>query len=351
MPVTHDAQIFPRLFATNASLGLANLTWNSSSTFETSVHAIQQRNLSFPSTPVCLWPPFIWITATSSGPGVLNCSTANCSYARCWNASSQSMAIVARMPRHIPWPVEAPSFLTLFRQRRDFGVTAAVISTLAVTAALAAATAAAVGSVQTAQTLNNLSASVATALDTQSAVNAHLKGGIMILNQRVDLVQEQIDALWQLAQLGCEWRFTGLCITAVPFDNASAAANKSRQLSAMLTGHWSSQFTALTRQLQLEITHINSTRLDLTVTNGLFPTFQSIVRGLRDWAGLGSLGFMGILGAGFVIWGFLRVRAQRRRDRVVVTQALAALECGQSPGIWLQMLRSEGQDRLPSRTA
>ena len=31
----------------------------------------------------------------------------------------------------------------------------------------------------------------------------------MVINQRIDLVQEQIDVLWQLAQLGCQWKYEG----------------------------------------------------------------------------------------------------------------------------------------------
>ena len=39
---------------------------------------------------------------------------------------------------------------------------------------------------------------------------AQVKGGLMIVNQRIDLVQEQVDTPWQLAQLGCEWKMQGL---------------------------------------------------------------------------------------------------------------------------------------------
>ena len=40
---------------------------------------------------------------------------------------------------------------------------------------------------------------VATALDVQSSINAQLKGSIMVLNQRIGLLHEQVDALWQMA--------------------------------------------------------------------------------------------------------------------------------------------------------
>ena len=33
-----------------------------------------------------------------------------------------SLAIVTRMPRLLPWPMQAPSVMTLFRPKRDFGI-------------------------------------------------------------------------------------------------------------------------------------------------------------------------------------------------------------------------------------
>ena len=33
-----------------------------------------------------------------------------------------SLAIVTRMPRFVPWPVQTPSVMTLFRPKRDFGI-------------------------------------------------------------------------------------------------------------------------------------------------------------------------------------------------------------------------------------
>ena len=67
--------------------------------------------------------------------------------------------------------------------------------------------------VQIAVAVNNLSAGVSEALDVQGNINSQLKAGILLLNQRVDLVQEQVDVLMELAQLGCEWKYSGLCVT------------------------------------------------------------------------------------------------------------------------------------------
>jgi hypothetical protein len=115
-----------------------------------------------------------------------------------------SLAIVTRMPRFVPWPV-APLVMTLFSPKRDFRITAAIIT--AITISATAATAAAVSlttTVQIAAAVNNLSAGVAEALEVQGNINSQLKAGNLLSNQRVDLVQEQVDVLMELSQLGCE---------------------------------------------------------------------------------------------------------------------------------------------------
>ncbi|XP_069915329.1 endogenous retrovirus group K member 25 Env polyprotein-like [Oryctolagus cuniculus] len=169
-------------------------------------------------------------------------------------------------------------------------VTAAIITAISV-AAVGATTAAIAltGTVQTANTLNNLMASVAAALDTQTSLNVHIKGGLMIVNQRVDLVQEQVDTLWQLAQLGCEWKFSGLCVTSVQYDNMTQAANYSKQLSQMLLQNWSAEFDYTLEQLRLAVVTINSTRVDVSFTSGLSSWICTAVSNLKEWVGLGAL--------------------------------------------------------------
>lgn len=98
--------------------------------------------MTFAPTPVCVWPPFIWIVSETPATSLLNCTSSTCDYTLCWNATSHPVAVVARLPRYIPVPVDAPSSLTLFRTRRDFGITAAIVA--AVTVAATAATMSAV---------------------------------------------------------------------------------------------------------------------------------------------------------------------------------------------------------------
>ena len=79
-------------------------------------------------------------------------------------------------------------------------------------------------------------------LSNETGVGAQLKGGLMILNQRLDLVEEQISVLYQLTQLGYERKVGALCITSVLYEKFTRAANLSRQLSLYLVENLSEGF-------------------------------------------------------------------------------------------------------------
>ena len=66
---------------------------------------------------------------------------------------------------------------------------------------------------------------MATAIQTQKTINQHLHSGIVMLNQRVDLLQEQVDILMDLAASGCLGHYSGLCLTGVQYHNYSRVAN------------------------------------------------------------------------------------------------------------------------------
>ena len=113
---------------------------------------------------------------------------------------------------------------------------------IAISASAAAATAAGyamVSAVQSGTKLNQLSADLADAITVQTSASTKLKGGLMILNQRLDLAEEQIGVLYQMAQLGCERKLEALCINSVQYEKFTYAANLSRQLSLYLAGNWS----------------------------------------------------------------------------------------------------------------
>ena len=111
--------------------------------------------------------------------------------------------------------------LALFRRKkkRDFGILAiivCIVATVAISASLTASALALSGQVQTTDTINTLSASVTTAMDKQASANVKIQGGLMLVNQCIDLVQEQLDVLWQIAQLGCEQSFRDCAL--LPFS-------------------------------------------------------------------------------------------------------------------------------------
>ncbi|KAL6087411.1 hypothetical protein STEG23_013419 [Scotinomys teguina] len=294
-------------------------------------------NITYGPTPVCVYPPFLFIVSKEEPSTCLNVT---CFYAQCWNTSEYGYAVIARLPRWVPVPVEAPSSLTLFRQKRDFGITAGIIATI--TAAAVGATTAAIAmshSVQTAHVLNNLSQATTEALDKVSSINNQLKGGLMIVNQRIDLIQEQIDTLWQLAQLGCEWKMPGLCVTSVQYQNYSRAANLSKSLSSYLLGNWTGEFDRMMAQLRMSIVMVNSTRVDPGLANGLTSWIITAMSHLKEWAGLGALSAIMVLIFVLCLWCLCRFRSQQRRTVAMLAQAFAALEAGEPAQVWLATLR------------
>jgi hypothetical protein len=92
---------------------------------------------------------------------------------------------------------------------------------IAISASAAAATAAGyamVSAVQSGTKLNQLSADLADAITVQASASTKLKGGLMTLNQCLDLAEEQIGVLYQMTQLGCERKLEALCITSVQYE-------------------------------------------------------------------------------------------------------------------------------------
>lgn len=81
--------------------------------------------------------------------------------------------MVTPMHRYVPVPVEVPDNMTLFRQRRDVGITTTIVTAIIVAAVGATVSTVALSStVQTASALNNLSMHVALTLDLQMSLNS-----------------------------------------------------------------------------------------------------------------------------------------------------------------------------------
>ncbi|XP_059240886.1 uncharacterized protein LOC132006842 [Mustela nigripes] len=234
-------------------------------------------------------------------------------------------------------PNDLPVLLS--RHKRDFGITAAIIA--AVAASAAAATAAAVAlttSVQTASTLNNLTTGVAEALATQELINGHLQAGIMIVNQRVDLIQEQVDILQKLLTTGCIQSLSGLCITSVGYNDLSIATNLSEELSRHLNGTWPNQYYNLTRLLRQQIFTINATKIDIAPLRDWVSVVNQTLSFAKEWAGMGALLIGLLLSLILMFRCFASLRKQQRRQQLALVQACMALEAGTFPQIWLAAL-------------
>ncbi|KAI5136568.1 Olfactory Receptor 2G6 [Manis pentadactyla] len=213
-------------------------------------------------TPVCVSPPFFFLLSKQESTNIaeLICSTGRCYLAECWNGTEYQLAVVIWVPRHVPFPGEASPHdfpLLLHCPKRDFGITAAIIAAVAVASAAAAVAAVALSSaIETAQTLNSVICDTATALQSQANINAHLCEGLLLVNQRVDSIQEETDMLLRLQHLPCQPIYKALCVTPVQFTDLQ---NLSRNLSNMFKGPWDDKFLAFSDDLRKQIFTLNST--------------------------------------------------------------------------------------------
>jgi MAD (mothers against decapentaplegic) family protein 1 len=112
----------------------------------------------------------------------------------------------------------------------------------------------------------------------------------MLANQQIILVPEQVDILWQMAHLGCEHKLPSLCITSVQFENFTRAANLSKALSCYLLQNWTIEFEQTLWELRIAILQVNSTHLDLSLTEGLSTWISAAFSYFMEWVGVGLFG-------------------------------------------------------------
>ena len=107
----------------------------------------------------------------------LDCLLNESFYTLCWDATKYPFALDTRMPKFVPVPVEATSSLSLFKEKRDFRISAIIVvlvATAAIAASITASALALSATVQTTQTINDLSARVTSALDRQATANSQI---------------------------------------------------------------------------------------------------------------------------------------------------------------------------------
>ncbi|XP_063144267.1 CD99 molecule like 4 isoform X1 [Rattus norvegicus] len=256
---------------------------------------------------VCVRPPFFFLISTNVGDDALNCnnSAVVCSLAECWNGTNDTTVMV-KIPSFVPIPVEAnpDSFpiLNLLRTRRDFGITAAIISAIVLSAAAATtATIAMTNQVQTAETINQIVERTAVALEIQEEFNTYLASGFLLANQWIDLIQELIEALYHMTRLSCLSSLRGLCITLLQ-ANFSQYSQHSKEISNYLKGNWSMKTEQLSRQLLVQIAVLNNTRLE-PITFGDFTSWiTNAFSFFKEWAGMFAWGAIVLLGCRVCLW-------------------------------------------------
>jgi hypothetical protein len=80
--------------------------------------------------------------------------------------------------------------------------------------------------------------------------------------------------------------------------------------------------------------------VDLSLTEGLSSWISSAFSYFKEWVGVGLFGVATFCGLVFMLCLVCKLRTQQTNDKVVIAQALAAIEQGASPEIWLSMLKN-----------
>jgi hypothetical protein len=73
--------------------------------------------------------------------------------------------------------------------------------------------------------------------------------------------------------------------------------------------------------------------MDLSLTEGLSSWISSAFSYFKEWVGVGLFGVATCCGLVFMLWLVGKLRTQQTNDKVVIAQALAAIEQGASPEI------------------
>ena len=160
----------------------------------------------------------------------------------------------------------------------------------------------------------------------------------MLVNQRVDILQHDMEQMMDVIQMSCVASTLHVCITPNRYINNSFI--KSTDLSNYLKGNWSQELERLQTRLQMQILNLNGTRVE-PVTLGDFTSWlTSAFSYFKEWVGVILFGAAICCGLVFMLWLVCKFRTQQKRDKVIVTQTLLAIENGSSPEIWLSMLKN-----------
>ena len=124
--------------------------------------------------------------------------------------------------------------------------------------------------VNSADTISQITENKSEALLTLQRVDSHIASGLMLVNQRVDILQHNMEQMMDVIQMSCVASTLHMCITPVRYINNSFI--KSTDLSNYLKGNWSQELERLQTKLQIQILNLNGTRVE-PVTLGDFTSW------------------------------------------------------------------------------
>jgi hypothetical protein len=259
------------------------------------------RNMTTSPVEVCVNPPFFFILAEfKNNTEWLDCTNVTCFLMQCWNGTN-FLALVLHLPTFVPVPVEADPenfpTMSLVWQKRDFGITAAIVTVIVVSAASAVITGIAMANqVSTADTINQVAEKMSEALLTLQRVDSHITSGLMLANQRVDVLQHIMEQMMDVIQMSCVALTPHVCITPIRYIYNSFI--KSTDLSNYLKGNWSQELERLQKKLQIQILNLNGTRVE-PVTLGDFTSWlTSAFSYFKEWVGVFLFGAANMLWTG-----------------------------------------------------
>ncbi|KAL6074150.1 hypothetical protein STEG23_025633 [Scotinomys teguina] len=143
-------------------------------------------------------------------------------------------------------------------------------------------------------------------METQLRINKHLMSSIVAANQRMDLIQTQVEELYGLIQIGCIAKLKHMCVTPLRYEDAG---NESRRMASYLAGNWTRDIELLMSQQLLQIAALNETRVEPISLGDFTDWFSSAFSFFKEWVGVGIFGAICFFGVVLSLWFLCRLRA------------------------------------------
>lgn len=135
--------------------------------------------------------------------------------------------------------------------------------------------------------------------------------------------------------MSCVDKTTHMCITPYP-----ATLNDSKAISALLSGNWSRELEQLQANFTLKIHMLNQTEAGVVTLGQFSDWLVATFTYFKEWVGVGMFGMIIFAGLILVLFLLCRMLRVRKREKVAIARALAALEAGQSPQAWISIFQN-----------